>query len=162
MTLFENHLSAAFEREEINLQPPFLSTTSFLHQKYYLPYSTTQVANLLLPITAEREVLMSPETNMPDPKHDSILDIVLARPWWVSLAIAAVAYVAWRFIPPLIAGYPHLADVASGLMRIAPPLSIMFAAVVPVALLSRLHRRRLVKIDEESRIDPTGPSSACR
>ena len=86
---------------------------------------------------------------MTDPKDDSILDIVLARPWWVSLAIAAVAYVAWRFVPPLIAGYPHLADLANGLLRVAPPLSIMFAAVVPVALLSRLHRRRLLK-DEDA------------
>ena len=85
---------------------------------------------------------------MPDAKHDSILDIILARPWWVSLIIAAVAYVAWRFVPPLIAGHPHLEDLSNGLMRIAPPLSIMFAAVVPVALLSRLRRRRLLKGDE--------------
>ena len=86
---------------------------------------------------------------MTDPKDDSILDIVLARPWWVSLAIAAVAYVAWRFVPPLIAGYPQFAELTNGLLRVAPPLSIMFAAVVPVALLSRLHRRRLLK-DEDA------------
>jgi hypothetical protein len=120
------------------------------------------MASLLLPISVECEALMSPETNMTDPKDDSILDIVLARPWWVSFAIAAVAYVAWRFVPPLIAGYPHLADLANGLMRIAPPLSIMFAAVVPVALLSKLHRRRVLKSEGESQSDLTGGSSARR
>ena len=96
---------------------------------------------------------------MIDLKDDSILDIVLARPWWVSLAIAAVAYVAWRFVPPLIAGYPHLADLANGLMRIAPPLSIMFAAVVPVALLSRLHRRRVLKDEAADSSHHEFPSS---
>jgi hypothetical protein len=89
---------------------------------------------------------------MSNGKDDSILDIVLARPWWVSLAIAAVAYVAWRFVPPLIAGHPQLADLATGLMRIAPPLSIMFAAVVPVALWTKLRRRRLLK-DEDAESD---------
>ncbi len=87
---------------------------------------------------------------MPDPKHDSILDIVLARRWWVSLAIAAVAYVAWRFVPPLIAGVPHLADLAAGLMRIAPLVTIMSAAIVPVALLSKLHHRRLLRARDQS------------
>jgi hypothetical protein len=87
---------------------------------------------------------------MPDPKHDSILDIVLARPWWVSLAIAAIAYLAWRFVPPLTAGHPQLADLAAGIMRVAPPLSIMFAAVVPVALLSKLLRRRARKHADDS------------
>jgi len=124
-----------------------------------MTYSRPYMANLLLPITVERDGLMSPETNMTDPKDDSILDIVLARPWWVSLAIAAVAYVAWRFVPPLIAGYPQLADLASGLLRIAPPLSIMFAAVVPVALLSKLHRRRVLKTDAESQSDLVETSS---
>jgi hypothetical protein len=87
---------------------------------------------------------------MPDPKHDSILDIVLARPWWVSLTIAAIAYLAWRFVPPLTAGHPQLADLAAGIMRIAPPLSIMFAAVVPVALLSKVLRRRARKHADDS------------
>lgn len=95
---------------------------------------------------------------MSDAKHDSILDIILARPWWVSLAIAAIAYVAWRFVPPLISGHPHLADLATGLMRVAPPLSIMFAAVVPVAILSRLRRRRLLR-DEEAESDMAELSS---
>jgi hypothetical protein len=106
------------------------------------------VAELLLHLFSERQVQVSLETNMPDAKHDSILDIVLARPWWVSLTIAAVAYVGWRFVPPLISGHPQLADLATGLMRVAPPLSIMFAAVVPVAILSKLHRRRLRKTEE--------------
>jgi hypothetical protein len=105
---------------------------------------------------------VSLETNMPDTKHDSILDVILARPWWVSLAIAAVAYVAWRFVPPLIAGHPHLADLANGLMRVAPPLSIMFAAVVPVALLSRLHRRRRRKDDEAEDQDESSELSSRR
>jgi hypothetical protein len=88
---------------------------------------------------------MSLETNMPHAKDDSILDIVLARPWWVSLAIAAGAYIVWRFVPPLIPGHPHLTDLAAGLMRVAPPVSIMFAAIVPVALLSKLRRHQLLK-----------------
>jgi len=138
-----------------HISPRTLSSTDgtkhrpALHRKYYVTYSRRDVANLLLPITVQCVVLVSPETNMTDPKDGSILDIVLARPWWVSLTIAAVAYVAWRFVPPLIAGYPHLAELANGLLRVAPPLSIMFAAVVPVALLSRLHRRRLLK-DEDA------------
>jgi hypothetical protein len=104
---------------------------------------------------------VSLETNMPDAKHDSILDIVLAPPWWVSLAIAAVAYVAWRFVPPLISGNPQLAELATGLMRVAPPLSIMFAAIVPVAILSKLHRRRLRK-DEEAEAESAGLPSPHR
>jgi hypothetical protein len=84
---------------------------------------------------------------MPNDRHDSILDIVLARPWWVSLAIALAAYIVWRFLPPLIAGYPHVAHMTAGLVRVALPLSIMFAAVVPVALLSKLLRRRRITHD---------------
>jgi hypothetical protein len=86
---------------------------------------------------------MSLETNMPDAKDDSILDVILARPWWVSLTIAAAAYLAWRFVPPLLAGYPHLAELAAAIIRVAPPLSIMFGAVVPVALISKIRRRRM-------------------
>ena len=81
---------------------------------------------------------------MPNPKYDNILDIVLARPWWVSFAIAAIAYCAWRFVPPLAAGNPDLAELTAGVIRVAPPLSIMFAAVVPVALMSKIRRRRLL------------------
>jgi hypothetical protein len=80
---------------------------------------------------------------MPNPKYDNILDIVLARPWWVSLAIAAIAYCAWRLVPPLAAGNPELAELTAGVIRVAPPLSIMFAAVVPVALMSKIRRRLL-------------------
>jgi hypothetical protein len=109
-----------------------------------------------------RQIQVSLETNMPNPKHDSILDVILARPWWVSFTLSAVAYVAWRFVPPLIAGHPHLEDLSTGLMRVAPPLSIMFAAVVPVALLSGLRRRRLRKNAEVEHQDDTSELSSRR
>ena len=120
------------------------------------------MAKLLLRFIPERQIQVSLETNMPATKHDSILDVILVRPWWVSLAIAAVAYVVWRFVPPLIAGHAHLEHLAAGLMRVAPPLSIMFAAVVPVALLSRLRRRRLCKDEEEGEDDDTSELSSRR
>jgi hypothetical protein len=84
------------------------------------------------------------------PKLDAFLDRVLARHWWVCLAIAAVAYGTWRLLPPMMAGHPHLAHIAHAVIRVAPPLSIMFAAIVPVALLSRLHRQRMKAAQREA------------
>jgi hypothetical protein len=102
---------------------------------------------------------VSLETNMPEAKHDSILDVIVARPWWVSLTIAAAAYAALRFVPPLLAGHPHLAEVGAGIIRVAPPLAIMFAAVVPVALMSNIRRRRMAHDGDALNANPSGGSS---
>jgi hypothetical protein len=102
---------------------------------------------------------VSLETNMPEAEHDSILDVIVARPWWVSLTIAAAAYAAWRFVPPLLAGHPHWAEIGAGIIRVAPPLSIMFAAVVPVALMSNIRRRRMAHHGDPINTNPSGGTS---
>jgi restriction system protein len=77
-------------------------------------------------------------------KHDGIFAVRLAIPWWVSVTVAAAAYVFCGFlVPPLMSGTPALTRLGSWLMEGAPYLTIGLAAVGVFALLRELDLRRL-------------------
>ena len=78
-------------------------------------------------------------------KKDNVVDVLLAAPWWTSLAVAAAVYLALRFVlPPLGAGNPMLRGLAAGGALIAPYLALSFAVLAPLAYLNRLYRRWLL------------------
>jgi len=77
-------------------------------------------------------------------RHDSILAVRLAIPWWVSFTAAATAYIFCSFLAPsLMSGNPALSRLGDWLIEAAPFLTIMFAAIGAFAFFRELDLRRL-------------------
>lgn len=73
-------------------------------------------------------------------------------PWWASVVAAALAYVALRWVAPLLAGArPLLGPLANGLAANAWWIAAAFLLPVPFSLYNSGRRRRLV--DGRSNID---------
>ena len=78
-------------------------------------------------------------------KDENILSILSMLPWWVSLATAAIVYIGLKFILPNINfGNPYLQPMALAISNVAGYLSCIFLIGVPLSLINRAHRRKLL------------------
>ena len=86
-------------------------------------------------------------------RRDSHVLVELARlPWWVSVVMAGVVYVAIRWLSPAIAGDNRfLAPLAHTFSAQARWIAAIFLLPIPFALYHSRHRRSL--LDGQFRID---------
>jgi restriction system protein len=85
-------------------------------------------------------------------RNESILDILVDLPWWVSVLVAGLVYAAlkyWLPIHPL--GNMYLDALAKGLEPLAGYAGLFFLIPAPLSLLRSRHRRRL--LDQQSGLD---------
>jgi len=78
--------------------------------------------------------------------------ILLESPWWVSVAIGVVVFIAMRWaIPAAIASNPAAKPFAIALPRLAPISMMLFGLFAVASALFEIKRRRLV--DEQTSLD---------
>jgi restriction system protein len=85
-------------------------------------------------------------------RNESILDLLVDLPWWVSVLVAGLVYAAlkyWLPVHPL--GNMYLAALAKGLEPLAGYAGLFFLIPAPLSLLRSRHRRRL--LDQQSGLD---------
>ncbi len=82
---------------------------------------------------------------------ESILDLLVAAPWWVSVALSATAfillrYVAPAFIPagPATSSYYVLKGILGGVSSAAPLVALVLLIAAPIAAIRQWRERRLL------------------
>jgi restriction system protein len=78
-------------------------------------------------------------------KDESILNLLVECPWWVSVALSGIAFVFLRFILPSIDFKSMAANAfAKGLSGMAPIVALVLLLPAPIAALnSWLKKKRL-------------------
>ncbi len=76
-------------------------------------------------------------------KDESILDLLVECPWWVSVLVSGIAFVGLRFILPSIDfGGMAANSFAKGLSSAAPFIAIVLLLPAPIAALNSWRRRK--------------------
>jgi restriction system protein len=85
-------------------------------------------------------------------KSGSVPDLLLLLPWWVSVIAAAAAYFLLGNAPGLIqTSNPYLADVVSGLPRLAPWVGLLLLLPAPFSAMRQWRGKR--SLDQQDDLD---------
>ncbi len=86
-------------------------------------------------------------------RNEGLVEVLLVLPWWVSIALAAVAFAVMRWIiPASVAGKPILAAVATGIHSIAWLPLLVFGSIGAISFLrQKVNENGSVIIDHSSR-----------
>jgi restriction system protein len=85
-------------------------------------------------------------------KDESILNLLVQCPWWVSVVVSGAAYVFLKFIFPSIDFGSIMANsFAKGISGLAPFVALVLLIPAPVAALNSWRKRRL--LDSQKGID---------
>ena len=79
-------------------------------------------------------------------KDESILNLLIECPWWVSVLVSGIAFVFLRFILPLI-DFKDMATnaFAKGLSGAAPFVALVLLLPAPIATLNSWLKRKRIK-----------------
>jgi len=92
------------------------------------------------------------ERNFMARKDESILDLLIGCPWWVSVLVSAAAFVGLRYVMPTMDfGGVAVNSVAKGLSLVAPVVALVLLIPAPIAALNSWRKRRL--LDNQKGID---------
>ena len=76
-------------------------------------------------------------------KNESVLNLLVQCPWWVSVLVSGIAFVFLRFVLPSIEFQNMLANsFAKGLSRVAPFVSLVLLIPAPIAALISFLKKR--------------------
>lgn len=86
-------------------------------------------------------------------KHkDGLLDMLMVAPWWVSVVLAALAYIALGIVPALVeTENPFVRGFVQGLPRSAPYIAFLLLIPAPFALWNSWQRRQ--RLERQTSID---------
>ncbi len=77
-------------------------------------------------------------------KDESIFNLLMASPWWVSVIFSAVVYLLLGVVlPSLTTDSPVLQGLQQGLTPLAPWVALFFLLPAPISILNA-HRKRLL------------------
>jgi restriction system protein len=85
-------------------------------------------------------------------RDESILDLLIECPWWVSVLVSGIAFVMFRFILPSI-DFQNMVlnSFAKGLSVAAPFLAVILLIPAPISALRSWRKRR--RLDSQKGID---------
>ena len=76
-------------------------------------------------------------------KDESILNLLVECPWWVSVLVSSAAFVFLRFILPLIDSQSVAANsFAKGLSGAAPMVALVLLLPAPIAALNSFLKKK--------------------
>lgn len=76
-------------------------------------------------------------------KDESILNLIVECPWWVSVLVSGIAFVSLRFILPSIDFQGMAANAfTKGLSHAAPFVAIVLLLPAPIAALNSWYKRK--------------------
>jgi restriction system protein len=79
-------------------------------------------------------------------KDESILNLLVECPWWISVLVAGIAFVSLRFILPSIDfGSMAVNAFAKGLSGAAPFVALVLLLPAPIAALNSWLKRKRAK-----------------
>jgi restriction system protein len=79
-------------------------------------------------------------------KDESILNLLVECPWWISVLVAGIAFVSLRFILPSIDFGSMAANAfAKGLSGAAPFVALVLLLPAPIAALNSWLKRKRAK-----------------
>jgi restriction system protein len=85
-------------------------------------------------------------------KNESVLNLLVECPWWVSVVVSGAAYLFLKFIPPSIDFGSTMANAfAKGISGVAPFVALFLLIPAPISALNSWRKRRLV--DNQKGID---------
>jgi restriction system protein len=85
-------------------------------------------------------------------KNESILDLLVQCPWWVSVVVSGAAYLFLKFILPSIHFESMMLNsLAKGISGAAPFVALVLLLPAPIAALNSWRKRRL--LDSQKGID---------
>ena len=85
-------------------------------------------------------------------RNESILNLLIQVPWWVSVVVSGAAYVSFKFILPSIDFGNMMANsLAKGISGVAPIVALVLLIPAPIAALNSWRKRRL--LDSQKGID---------
>jgi restriction system protein len=78
-------------------------------------------------------------------RKDSVADLLVKAPWWLSVLLAVLAYVGLRWAHPAAAGQDKLLQaIASGAAKLAPLAALLFGILAVGSALFGAKRRKLL------------------
>jgi restriction system protein len=76
-------------------------------------------------------------------RDESILNLLVECPWWVSVLVSGIAFVALRFIlPSIVFGSIAANSFAKGLSGEAPFVAIVLLLPAPISALNSWRKRK--------------------
>lgn len=82
--------------------------------------------------------------------RESLLDVLIALPWWVSVVAAAAVYgILAIVVPSLEIDSPILQGYASAAPQLAPILSLFLLVPVPLSLFQSWRKRQLLETQRD-------------
>jgi restriction system protein len=85
-------------------------------------------------------------------KNESILNLLVQCPWWVSVLVSGIAFVFLRYILPSVDFGSQMANAfAKGISSAAPIIALVLLIPAPVAAFNSWRKRRL--LDSQKDID---------
>ncbi|MEH6357445.1 MAG: restriction endonuclease [Pseudomonadales bacterium] len=79
-------------------------------------------------------------------RNDGVLDVLILLPWWVSVMVAGVTYIALTFVIPLILTDNQFFQVfAKALPQLAPYLAFVLLIPAPLSAINTWRKRRLLE-----------------
>jgi restriction system protein len=85
-------------------------------------------------------------------RNESLLNVLTACPWWVSVAVSACAFVGLRYVLPSIEFQnPFLKSFATVISQFAAIIAIVLLIPAPISALNSWRKRRL--LDSQKGID---------
>jgi restriction system protein len=85
-------------------------------------------------------------------RNESILDILMVLPWWVSVIVSALAYIALAIVlPSMEFQSPLFKGFQSGLPNLAPIIALVLLVPAPISAFSSWRKRK--QLDTQKSID---------
>jgi restriction system protein len=83
-------------------------------------------------------------------RDESILDLLVEYPWWVSVLASGIAFVLLKFVLPSIDfGNKALNSFTKGLPRVAPFVALVLLLPAPISALTSWKKRRRLDIQKD-------------
>ena len=85
-------------------------------------------------------------------KNESIIDILMVLPWWISVITSALAYFILAILLPSIEFQnPYLKGLATGMPHVAPMLALVLLVPAPISAFNAWRKRKL--LDTQKSVD---------
>jgi restriction system protein len=85
-------------------------------------------------------------------RRESILDVLIEAPWWMSLVVAGAAYIVLAYVVPvMLGGHPLFAGLRNSAKTFALWVALIFLLPAPLAALRQWQARRL--LDQQTGIE---------